>query len=87
MRQHYTSAYAAHNGREPPYTCPTPLSAEWQKPWRGTLDYLFVNRYLRVLDCRLILDQPSLDNPKIYPSDHFGIVALVGHSFGTDSYA
>ena len=48
MRQHFTSAYAAHNGEEPPFTCPTPLSFDWEKPWRGTLDYLFVNHHLRI---------------------------------------
>ena len=75
MRRHFTSAYAAHHGEEPRFTCPTPLSFDWQKPWRGTLDYLFVNRHLRVLDCRLILDRPSPHNSRIYPSDHFGTVA------------
>jgi endonuclease/exonuclease/phosphatase family metal-dependent hydrolase len=75
MRQHFTSAYAAYNGREPGFTSPTPLSCDWEKPWRGTLDYLFVNRYLRVLDCRLILNRPSHHNFRLYPSDHFGIAA------------
>jgi endonuclease/exonuclease/phosphatase family metal-dependent hydrolase len=43
--------------------------------WRGTLDYIFVNQQLRVNDCRIVLDQPSPVNPRIYPSDHFGIFA------------
>jgi endonuclease/exonuclease/phosphatase family metal-dependent hydrolase len=78
MRQHFTSAYAAHNGEEPRFTCPTPLAFDdWQKPWRGTLDYLFVNRYLRVLNCRLILFWPSRHNPYIYPSDHLGLVGAL----------
>jgi endonuclease/exonuclease/phosphatase family metal-dependent hydrolase len=69
MRQHFTSAYAAHNGEEPRFTCPTPLAFDdWQKPWRGTLDYLFVNRYLRVL---------TRHNPYIYPSDHLGLVGAL----------
>jgi endonuclease/exonuclease/phosphatase family metal-dependent hydrolase len=77
MRRHFTSAYAAHNGDEPPFTCPTPLSFDWKQSWRGTLDYLFVNRYLRIRNCRLILYWPSRHNPYIYPSDHFGIVAAL----------
>jgi endonuclease/exonuclease/phosphatase family metal-dependent hydrolase len=43
--------------------------------WRGTLDYIYINQYLGVADCRVILNQPSPDNPKIYPSDHFGLAA------------
>lgn len=44
-------------------------------PWRGTLDYIFINQHLRVRDCRLILNQPSPNNRWLYPSDHFGLVA------------
>lgn len=65
MRRYFTSAYAAHNGEEPRFTCPTPLSPHWANPWRGTLDYLFVNRSVRVLDCRLILERPSPHNPTV----------------------
>lgn len=42
---------------------------------RGTLDYIFVNRHIRVLDCQVVLDRSAPDNPKIYPSDHFGLMA------------
>lgn len=45
------------------------------KPWRGTLDYIFINNHLSVRDCQVILTQPAPDNPHIYPSDHFGIAA------------
>lgn len=43
--------------------------------WRGTLDYIFVDHRLKVLDCRVVLDQPAQENPNIYPSDHFGLYA------------
>lgn len=43
-------------------------------PWRGTLDYIFVNQHLRVDDCRLILTN-SATGDSLYPSDHFGIAA------------
>lgn len=45
------------------------------KPWRETLDYIFVNRHIQVKNCQLILTQPSAENLLIYPSDHFGIAA------------
>lgn len=45
--------------------------------WRGTLDYIFVDPRLKVQDCQIVLDQPAPDNPKIYPSDHFGLHAKI----------
>jgi len=45
--------------------------------WRGTLDYIFVDPRLRVMDCKVILNQPSPENPIIYPSDHFGLCATI----------
>ncbi len=93
MRQQFTSAYADHHGQEPDYTCPTPLIIRgwrriWRglwlklrydrrlKPWRGTLDYIFV-RNLTVQDCHLILTEPAPQDPKLYPSDHFGLVTTL----------
>lgn len=93
IRERFASAYATHHGREPDYTCPTPLKkrrnvwlslqrrllSTWAnrtlKPWRGTLDYIYISQHWRVSDCRLILTEPAPDNPNIYPSDHFGMVA------------
>ena len=49
MRERFTSAYAAYHGREPEYTCPTPLKK--QRSWRYKLvKYIFsswLNRTLR----------------------------------------
>lgn len=45
------------------------------KPWKGTLDYIFINQRLQVRECRVILNQPAANNRYLYPSDHFGIVA------------
>lgn len=92
MRQQFTSAYAAHHGQEPVYTCPTPLvRRNWKevlwhtfrnlrfnhtlRPWRGTLDYIFVSHHLRVNNCQVILNQPASNSRTLYPSDHFGIMA------------
>jgi endonuclease/exonuclease/phosphatase family metal-dependent hydrolase len=94
MRDHFTSAYAAHHGYEPEYTCPTPLIKTKNNltrtigrrvinvltnrnisPWRGTLDYIFINQHIQLHNCELILTNSVPNNQQIYPSDHFGIAA------------
>lgn len=45
--------------------------------WRGTLDYIFVDPRLHTLECKLVLDKPDENNESLYPSDHFGIYALI----------
>jgi endonuclease/exonuclease/phosphatase family metal-dependent hydrolase len=45
--------------------------------WRGVLDYIFVDSRLKVTDCQVVLDKPSPENPRIYPSDHFGLYAEI----------
>lgn len=45
--------------------------------WQGTLDYIFVNELIHVRDCQLVLDQPAPENPRLYPSDHFGLMAVL----------
>ena len=48
-----------------------------QLSWRGTLDYIFVSPEIRVEACQLVLDQPSPNDPRIYPSDHIGVMATL----------
>jgi endonuclease/exonuclease/phosphatase family metal-dependent hydrolase len=45
------------------------------RPWRGTLDYVFINQHLRVRNCQLIFTEPAPNDRTLYPSDHFGIAA------------
>jgi endonuclease/exonuclease/phosphatase family metal-dependent hydrolase len=45
--------------------------------WRGAIDYIFVSPYVRVVDCRVILDRPSRDDPTLYASDHLGLMATL----------
>ena len=45
--------------------------------WRGTLDYIFVDPRLQTQECEVVLNQPADDNPEIFPSDHFGLFALI----------
>lgn len=45
--------------------------------WRGTLDYIFVDPRLQTLDCKVVLNVPAIENPQIFPSDHFGLWAEI----------
>ena len=45
--------------------------------WRSTLDYIFVTPGWRVRECRLVLNQPAAHDPRLYPSDHFGLFAIL----------
>lgn len=47
------------------------------RSWQGTLDYIFVDPGLKIIGCQIVLDQPAPDNPRIYPSDHVGILATI----------
>jgi endonuclease/exonuclease/phosphatase family metal-dependent hydrolase len=40
-----------------------------------SIDYVLVRGMARVIDARLAFDQPSADDPGLYPSDHRGLVA------------
>lgn len=46
-------------------------------PWRGTLDYIFVNEHVRVMDCAVVLNDPAPHDPTLYPSDHCGLAATL----------
>jgi endonuclease/exonuclease/phosphatase family metal-dependent hydrolase len=47
--------------------------------WRATLDFIFISQGVRVMDCRVEFDQPSQDDPQIYPSDHLGLFAMLDY--------
>ena len=44
-------------------------------PWRGTVDYIFVSRNLRVRACHVVFDRPASHDATLFPSDHLGLVA------------
>src|SRR4029078_10176786 len=91
LRRSLNSAHEAVHGREPEFTCPTPLVCGGRvrgaitrgllrlftnrpgETWRDTLDYIFVSRGVRVVDCGVILDRPSSEDPTLYASDHLGL--------------
>lgn len=53
------------------------ISNRTLRPWRGTLDYIFVNQHIRVQDAYIILNEPAPSSRTLYPSDHLGIAAVV----------
>jgi hypothetical protein len=57
-------------------------------PWRGTVDYIFVDPNIKVNECDVVLDRPAPDDPTLYPSDHVGLCATleVGSSDGIRSH-
>jgi endonuclease/exonuclease/phosphatase family metal-dependent hydrolase len=51
--------------------------SDFRLGWRGTLDYIFVNEYVRVAACQVVLNRPAPGDSSIYPSDHFGLAAVL----------
>ncbi len=47
------------------------------KPWRGTLDYVFVNERAQIVECDVVLNRPARRDSTLYPSDHFGLTATL----------
>jgi endonuclease/exonuclease/phosphatase family metal-dependent hydrolase len=43
--------------------------------WRDTVDYIFVNPPIQILDCQITMNPPSPADEEIYPSDHLGLMA------------
>jgi endonuclease/exonuclease/phosphatase family metal-dependent hydrolase len=73
----YRSAFAEANGAEPAVTWPSGIQA----PGMDTdgapacLDYIWVRGDVRVASARLAFDRPAVDDPTLFPSDHFGLSA------------
>jgi endonuclease/exonuclease/phosphatase family metal-dependent hydrolase len=75
----FRSAYAEANGAEPDVTWPSGLQgpAIDDDGDPGCLDYIWVRGAVRVVSARLAFDRPAVDDPGLYPSDHFGVAAQV----------
>jgi len=43
--------------------------------WIGTIDYIFVEQGIKARNCYVVFDKPLFGDPKLYASDHFGLVA------------
>jgi endonuclease/exonuclease/phosphatase family metal-dependent hydrolase len=75
----FRSAYAEANGDEPPVTWPSGIQAPGMDDDGdpGCLDYIWVRGPISVDACRLAFDRPAVDDPTLYPSDHFGLSAQI----------
>ena len=75
----FRSAYAEAYGAEPTVTWPRGLQgpAIDDDGDPGCLDYIWVRGAARVVSARLVFDRPAVDDPGLYPSDHFGVAAHV----------
>jgi endonuclease/exonuclease/phosphatase family metal-dependent hydrolase len=75
----FRSAHVEANGAEPPVTWPSGIQApgidEDGEP--ACLDYIWVRGAITVESCRVTFDRPAVDDPTLYPSDHFGLAARI----------
>ena len=75
----YRSASMEANGAEPTVTWPSGIQAETMDidgdP--NCLDYIWLRGGARAVSARLAANQHPPDDPTIYPSDHFAIVANI----------
>lgn len=73
----FRSACLSANGSEPAVTWPSGL----QGPAIDTdgepscLDYIWVRGHATVVAADVVFNRPSVDDPGLYPSDHFGLSA------------
>ncbi|MBW7958017.1 MAG: endonuclease/exonuclease/phosphatase family protein [Anaerolineae bacterium] len=74
MRQSYRSAYAEAHGRDPLATYPTNL-LQPQPVSAACLDYVFISPAVhRVTAASIFADKAAVDDDKLYPSDHVGLI-------------
>lgn len=73
----FRSAHVEANGREPSVTWPSGIRAPGMdvdgEP--GCLDYIWLRGAVTAEGCRLAFHRPSVTDPTLYPSDHFGLAA------------
>ncbi len=81
------SAHRVVHGEEPAWTHPTPLVEiiDTEAAFGGrpllpgaaghAIDYVFVSRSFSVRSCTVAFDHPAPEEPRLFPSDHLGLVA------------
>jgi endonuclease/exonuclease/phosphatase family metal-dependent hydrolase len=77
IAEHLWSAYLAVHGREPDRTAPTPLREGWESVGGHVIDYIFVNDAVEVHEARVTFDKAPAADPRLYASDHYGLMAKV----------
>ncbi len=75
----FRSAHLEANGAEPALTWPSGIVADGSddEGEPGCLDYIWLRGPLTTLSCRLAWDRPAVDDPTLFPSDHFGLIARI----------
>ena len=75
----FRSAHLEANGAEPAVTWPSGIQAPGidSDGEPGCLDYIWVRGPISVQSCRVVFDRPAVDDPTLYPSDHFGLMATL----------
>ncbi len=68
----YRSAFAEANGAEPPATTPPTEDGE-----PACVDYIWLSGEIRARTAKLAANRPHPEDPSLYPSDHFALVADV----------
>jgi endonuclease/exonuclease/phosphatase family metal-dependent hydrolase len=69
------SAHVAVHGSEPAATVPAPVSRTWSVEPPSTIDYIFVNPRIDVIDAGIAFDRVHPDDARLSASDHYGVVA------------
>jgi len=81
----FRSAHLEANGTEPAVTWPSgivaPGSDDEGDP--GCLDYIWLRGEITTVSCRLAWHRPAADDPTLFPSDHFGLIARIRLEAGT----
>ncbi len=77
-RERLASAYYDLH-HEHPYTCPTKLTPDfYTNPRRLCIDYIFYDPAVyRVVEAEVFANQPHPEDERLYPSDHFGVAAVL----------
>lgn len=75
----WRSAFFEANGAEPAVTWPSGIQAETMDTDGdpNCLDYIWLSGSARALSAWLAANHPPVEDPTIYPSDHFAVVAEV----------
>lgn len=75
----FRSAHMEANGHEPAVTWPSGIQAPGMDTDGdpGCLDYIWIRGQITVDSCSLAFDRPAVDDPTLYPSDHFGLAARI----------
>jgi endonuclease/exonuclease/phosphatase family metal-dependent hydrolase len=77
MKQRFLSAFVEKQGYDLLATFPTALS-ERSDDWSGCLDYIFISRAIpAVVEARVFCKRPAPDDPRLYPSDHVGLLVTL----------